>query len=251
MKRLYEKSDGTLVLEVDQTHAQAYAKASQTLSDMRTWNRLNPQDPIPTRAQENPDARYKSNLLRMRRKAQDIIESNITDHMHFVTLTYAENMQDYGKAYVDMTKFVKKLRETWSDFQYLGTKELQARGALHFHLIVFGAKRLNTKTVKACWPHGFVKTKPITDVSEPKRLARYLTKYITKEEYQRQIKSKKKMLLTSRHLKRTKRLKGQEQEAWHSVVSQDLTPDKATYIKYRGQVVSYTIPNGSISRKPL
>jgi hypothetical protein len=242
MKRVYEKPNGTMVVEVDQTHEQAYQKATQTLADMRLWNLLNPDDKIPTRAQTDPDARYKSNLLRMRRKATDIIESNVTEHMHFVTLTYAENMQDYDKAWQDMNYFVKLLRKKWADFEYLGTKELQARGAIHFHLIVFGSKRLNTKTVKACWPHGFVKTKPVTDVSEPKRLARYLTKYITKEEYQRQIKSKKKMLLASRHLKRTKRIKGQEEEAWRSILAQDITPNKATYVKYRGFVFTYDIP---------
>ena len=242
MKRVYQRPDGSRYMEVDQTHPQTYQKASQTLADMRLWNALNPDDKIPTRAQTDPDARYKSNLLRMRRKAQDIIESNLTEHMHFVTLTYAENMQDYEKAWQDMKVFIRSLRADWADFQYLGTKELQARGAIHFHLIIFGSKRLNTKTVKASWPHGFVKTKPITDVSEPKRLARYLTKYITKEEYQRQIKTKKKMLLTSRGLKRTQRVKGQEEEAWRTILAQDITPDKAEHIKYRGTVTTYDLP---------
>ena len=53
----------------------------------------------------------------------------------FITLTYAENVQDIDKGYKDFKTWVRQIRRKMPDFQYLCVPEFQKRGAIHFHAI--------------------------------------------------------------------------------------------------------------------
>lgn len=56
----------------------------------------------------------------------------------FITLTYEENMTDHQKAKRDLKVFVERMQERYPEFACLWRKEQQERGAIHFHLMVFG-----------------------------------------------------------------------------------------------------------------
>jgi hypothetical protein len=57
----------------------------------------------------------------------------------FVTLTYRYNMQNDARAYHDLRKLHKRLVAAHGAFCAVWRKELQERGAIHYHLFLFDA----------------------------------------------------------------------------------------------------------------
>lgn len=110
----------------------------------------------------------------------------------FLTLTYAENMQDTVKLQNDLEKFVKKLRYKFSDkckkawgvssVDYITVVEPQGRGAWHAHILLrfndLKTAYLDNKEVAKLWGHGFVKINRI-DGNEVDNIGAYLTAYLT------------------------------------------------------------------------
>jgi hypothetical protein len=60
----------------------------------------------------------------------------------FVTMTYERNMQDYERAKRDLKVFVQQIRYYYPDCAGVWRLENQERGAIHFHLMLFGVKFL-------------------------------------------------------------------------------------------------------------
>lgn len=56
----------------------------------------------------------------------------------FVTLTYDENVTDFKKAKRDLKVFVERMQERYPKFACLWRMEQQERGAIHFHIMMFG-----------------------------------------------------------------------------------------------------------------
>lgn len=83
----------------------------------------------------------------------------------FVTLTYASNMQDDQKAYAHLRNFLRRVdyeiakngtSAEWKPVKgnrafYCWRKEDQARGAIHFHLMMFGIKWLDKDWLAHTW----------------------------------------------------------------------------------------------------
>jgi hypothetical protein len=106
-----------------------------------------------------------------------------------LTLTFKENVTDIDEAWCVFKAFAKKMRKKYPDaFQYVAVPEYQKRGAVHFHVAIKGFYYVNT--IRAIWrrccahrggniditsPRGFGKNS-----WNPKRIANYLSKYITK-----------------------------------------------------------------------
>lgn len=150
-----------------------------------------------------------TNLRRARRNIVEILRLNLNPFSSFVTLTYRENVQDYDKAYEDFKKFVMRLKTALKEpVQYLQVKELQKRGAIHFHMVIFNAKfrELPYKRVYEIWRHGAVHIKPIDDFDSttPDRIGNYLGAYLTKNTDE--IALSKRIYSTSRGLKRIKKV---------------------------------------------
>lgn len=105
----------------------------------------------------------------------------------FLTLTYRENEGNLKERYSDFTDFCKALRYRYgSVFSYVAVPEFQVRGAVHFHMLVWGLqikqigqKRRFPKNTIDCdfWSYGFIFAKE-TDGHE--RIASYLAKYMSK-----------------------------------------------------------------------
>lgn len=92
----------------------------------------------------------------------------------FVTLTFKENMKDYGTAVKAFKLFTKRLRRKLEDVQYIATLEIQQRGAYHFHILINASDvQFALDNIAFLWQNGIVDVKAVTDV---KKTILYMTK---------------------------------------------------------------------------
>lgn len=124
-----------------------------------------------------PMVRLHRNLVRCRQNLLDIVRMNTSKNTKFITLTYNQNMTDLEQSSIDINRFFKRLRRRIGSFSYVYCREFQARGAIHFHIILFFSSFVPQKVLSECWEHGFFK---INRVDSVKNVARYAAKYIIK-----------------------------------------------------------------------
>lgn len=118
----------------------------------------------------------RASLARLR----DIINTNVSDVSccRWCTFTYAENMTDTNKLYLDWKKCVRSLRRIYGDFEYIIAVEPQGRGAWHIHaILIFSHKApyMENSVVAQAWGQGFVNIKRLDDVDN---VGAYLTAYL-------------------------------------------------------------------------
>lgn len=144
---------------------------------------------------EEKGERELTHLRRIRRNIRGILELNLKPMHMLITLTYAENMQDYDVAVADFKRFIRRLGNP----EYLRVIELQKRGAIHFHVIIFDF--LNTDLVFDSWEFGIVDIKDIEEFNVD-ALANYFGKYVAQLEKGQVVKSGRRIFTTSRGVKR-------------------------------------------------
>ena len=121
-------------------------------------------------------------LRRTFKEAQRIINKNITDpaRCRFITLTYAENMQNRKKLYNDFGNFWKrKINPIYPNCEYILAVEPQRRGAWHIHLILIfpdKAPFIPNEELAKMWGYGFVSVRALDSVTN---VGAYLTAYLT------------------------------------------------------------------------
>lgn len=129
----------------------------------------------------------KDSLRKTFKRIRDLINSNCTDvqKLHWITLTYAENMTDTKKLYSDFHAFWKRFKyyckkQGWKPPEYITVIEPQARGAWHCHcLFIWDMKRPyidNNKVFAKIWGNGFTKIKSVPDNCD--NLGAYLSAYL-------------------------------------------------------------------------
>lgn len=122
------------------------------------------------------------------KQLRDIVNCNTTDNhrIHWVTLTYAENMTDTKQLYDDFDKFWKRFKyyckkQNWNIPQYITAIEPQERGAWHMHcIIIWDRKRPyidNNSVFYPMWGHGFTKIQGVPDDCD--NLGAYLSAYLS------------------------------------------------------------------------
>ncbi|MGN1151071.1 MAG: hypothetical protein ACI4SN_02805 [Lachnospiraceae bacterium] len=132
---------------------------------------------------------HKGNLRKTFNKIRDLVNANVTvlnqSHVLFVTLTFAENMQNPLKAYEEFKKFMGRLKTYCIKHEYVVPKyisviEPQARGAFHFHvLLIFPTEApfIPNTDLEKIWSNGF------TDVQRfhgnVSNVGLYLTAYMS------------------------------------------------------------------------
>lgn len=119
------------------------------------------------------------------KRIRDTVNANCTapERLHWVTLTYAENMTDVKQVYRDFGAFWKRFKRWCSKNdlappEYITVIEPQARGAWHCHcLLIWDKKRPYIKNTqfREIWQHGFVK---ITSVKNCDNIGAYLSAYL-------------------------------------------------------------------------
>lgn len=116
------------------------------------------------------------------RLRQLILSANLT---HLLTLTYRENITDFGIAVDDLRRYIRKVRIHLHGWVFVAVAEQQERGAWHWHIAVRG--RQDVELLRRLWRE--IVGEGNIDVSAPKGtrkdqrlyLVQYLGKYLVKE----------------------------------------------------------------------
>lgn len=132
----------------------------------------------------------KQTLRHSFKRLRNIIDCNVTSQnrqcVHWVTLTFAENMTDHKRLYEDFRKFNMRLkywcRKEFPDnsYEYIAVAEPQARGAWHLHLILIWKEKapfIKNENLAEIWGYGFVKINALK--KNVSNVARYLCAYLT------------------------------------------------------------------------
>lgn len=111
---------------------------------------------------------------------RDMINSNVDDpkNCRWLTLTYAENMTDPKRLWLNFKVFIRDARNKYGKFEYITAAEPQGRGAWHMHtLLIFDHKApfMKNEDISDLWAQGFVTVKKIDDVDN---VGAYLTAYL-------------------------------------------------------------------------
>lgn len=104
-----------------------------------------------------------------------------------LTLTFADNIIDENLANTLFDNFRRSVKKHCKNkFEYLGVKERQKRGSIHYHLLVNYCPDVQPspnnpkKLICGLWPYGFSDYSPITG-DKNWRTELYLLKYLGKE----------------------------------------------------------------------
>lgn len=112
-----------------------------------------------------------------------------------VTLTFEENTQDFNYTNKEFSNYMKRLNyyiygRKCSELRYVAVIELQDRGAIHFHILFFNLPYINLKDKKTLeewnnlWTAGKCPDISCKDIpNNAEGIARYITKYMTKQFY--------------------------------------------------------------------
>lgn len=130
---------------------------------------------------ENADS-----LRKTFRKVRDLINANCADpdRLHWVTLTYKDNMTDSKQLYSDFDAFRKRLgryckKRGLTPPEYISIAEPQSRGAWHLHLILIWSDKRpyisNNNDFAPMWGHGYTKIQACPDADN---LGAYLSAYL-------------------------------------------------------------------------
>lgn len=165
---------------------------------------------------DRTDERRNQTMRDARNLTKRLALMNFSGGDTFLTLTYAENMQDIEKADDDFKKFMKRFRyRTKQKIKYLAVREFQKRGAIHFHLLCDWRvdsndeeeiRELERWLGEVVWGHGFVDIKVLDGVDN---VGAYLIKYMTKNISIEAFKGKK-AYLCSKGLERPLVYRGDE-----------------------------------------
>lgn len=135
---------------------------------------------------EQKKARQKPNARRSVLAFKRLVSANLGGFQRpvFLTLTYAKNETDLGRARQDFNSFSSYVRDRFGkQIRFVCVPEFQFRGAIHFHTIFWGLPYSITSTERefrilaSMWGHGFVDLKQ-TDGNI--KIATYLAKYMHK-----------------------------------------------------------------------
>jgi hypothetical protein len=123
------------------------------------------------REMQNKDGRNKRSLRHIFRKMRQTIQAefgDLDDKKLFVTLTYAENMQDEKQLKIDFDAFMKRLKRHLSGhrLEYIVIIEPQQRGAWHAHLLLKSDQSLfiHYADMERLWGHGMTRTERLSGI---------------------------------------------------------------------------------------
>lgn len=146
-------------------------------------------------------------LARARKDLRRIINCNIQKHSKFLTLTFADNVQDLDYANNEFKKFIKRLNYHYGiKVQYSVVVEFQKRGAIHYHCVLYNlVQKIKVKEFEEIWKQGFIKINSIDNIDN---VGAYVCKYMTKTGDNRLL--GKKMYFNSRNLVKPQEIKESE-----------------------------------------
>ena len=88
-----------------------------------------------------------------------------------------ENIADLKITNPLFNDYINKMRKVYPNFNYICVPEFQERGAVHYHTLN-SLPFIPAKKIADLWSNGFITVKRVNRI---KNLARYMTKYLTKD----------------------------------------------------------------------
>ena len=114
----------------------------------------------------------------------------------FITLTYANKMQDIKQSKADLANSIKLLRKFWPDIKYLYVLEFQRRGAIHYHMLCNipitiktarngkykpeEQKELESYFHEVFWEHGWVDVRNLISEGNT-NVGKYVSSYLVED----------------------------------------------------------------------
>lgn len=155
--------------------------------------------------------RRRDNIHRQRKSFVRLVRANLFSDFvpSLLTLTMQE-IAPLPHCNGLFKEFINLLRERFDGIKYIAVPEFQKRGAVHYHLIVWGLpdeivlNERESRYLQILWGHGFV---DIIKTDGSPRLASYLSKYMTKVLDDPRM-ARKKAYMTSRAILRPSIHKG-------------------------------------------
>jgi hypothetical protein len=132
-----------------------------------------------------PAGRY-GNFLNSIKKLVNYVHYNIPKwYIAHLTLTVAENVSEVDFRHLHrVTQFILlRLKREGSDFKYIAVKEVQKRGAIHYHVLCVYSRRYvfpSPDEIAKSWGLGFVKITAPKIRMKLKGISNYIGKYIGK-----------------------------------------------------------------------
>ena len=160
-----------------------------------------------SRGSETTELQYqenkKKNVRKSAKKIMSLVKHNAGRYFKvngkkyppiFLTLTFADNVTDWGFANSEHMKFIKRLNyrvygEKCSKLAYISVPELQERGAVHYHILFFNLPYIDKSEIMSLWGHGSTRIEvedtrgKSFDELDGESLGKYITKYMTKQFY--------------------------------------------------------------------
>lgn len=135
-------------------------------------------------ATEEDKKRYRRDTLASAKKTvRRLINANVDawgQKPKFLTLTFAENIQDMKSANYEFKKFRQRLEYiTQVKLKYVVVVEFQERGAIHYHVVFFNLPYIKHKVLTDLWGQGLIWINAIDDVDN---VGAYVSKYMTKND---------------------------------------------------------------------
>jgi len=157
------------------------------------------------RANRALHGRRDTSVVRAKKSFRRLVRSNLLgERPHLLTLTMLD-IVPIESAYVCFTAFGQRLRKFYrAPLAWVSVPEFQKRGAVHFHVLVWGlpydeaTTERATRRIQNLWGYGYVDLVP-TDGSP--KIASYLAKYMSKSMSDLRL-SGKKAYCSSRNLLR-------------------------------------------------
>lgn len=149
----------------------------------------------------------RQNLYKTKNKLRDYARNNHFDK--FWTLTFDPKIYGFSDnlRFEEMQKFLKRMTRKYGKFNYLAVPERHKSGAIHWHMmtgyfepdLIDSGKKWKERPIYNCseWEHGFTN---VQNVRSQKRIANYVSKYITKDLMESPARKNKKKYWASRSL---------------------------------------------------
>lgn len=150
-----------------------------------SWGKVDPQPG--KRGLKGKSPNKESNEKRARARATGVIRRKCLTIKadHLVTLTYRDNVENRERVLTDLDRLRRMLSRSGYSMPYVAVLECQKRGAIHPHLAVRGIQDI--RLLRRCWykivgkAQGQVNVRGPRPGSSPVKLARYISKYISKD----------------------------------------------------------------------
>lgn len=150
------------------------------------------------RTREKQLSMTKNNVIRTRKNISRLINSNETELDKAYMLSFKNDVLDLETANLEFKKFIQRLTRRYGYFKYISVPEFQPTSKkVHYHVMI-NSPYISKQEIEDVWQNGFVKIKKIYN---QKSLGRYMSKYLTKESFDKRY-FKKKKYTASKNLER-------------------------------------------------